>query len=296
MIYTVKHKMSQLLQDEDQALQLINRFGLPLGVGEKTIEEVCTENGLDSQTFVQVVNYALLPKPLRREDNPPSHRLHPQNTDTETLLRYIRNGHTYFLDFLLPRVRQELITAIGDILNGPDQIPTLIIRFFDEYVEEIRTHIEHENQNAFHLHQSDDQHIATKLNELKSLIIKYYPGQADYELFTALHDISDVKEELELHCAIEEDLLIPALQPHRHHHPSNPNTPDNEEELSSREKEVLQEVVKGLSNKEIADVLCISTHTVISHRKNIARKLNIHSVAGLTIYALVNGLTDLNNL
>ena len=76
----------------------------------------------------------------------------------------------------------------------------------------------------------------------------------------------------------------------------NPNTPDNEEELSSREKEVLQEVVKGLSNKEIADVLCISTHTVISHRKNIARKLNIHSVAGLTIYALVNGLTDLNNL
>ncbi|MBR6034813.1 MAG: DNA-binding response regulator, partial [Paludibacteraceae bacterium] len=47
---------------------------------------------------------------------------------------------------------------------------------------------------------------------------------------------------------------------------------------------------------EIADVLCISQHTVISHRKNITRKLNIHSTAGLTIYAIVNKLVDLNTL
>ena len=53
---------------------------------------------------------------------------------------------------------------------------------------------------------------------------------------------------------------------------------------------------KGLSNKEIADVLFISTHTVISHRKNIARKLNIHSTAGLTIYAIVNKLVDINSM
>jgi regulator of cell morphogenesis and NO signaling len=68
------------------------------------------------------------------------------------------------------------------------------------------------------------------------------------------------------------------------------------EELSEREKDVLIQVVRGLSNKEIADVLCISQHTVISHRKNITRKLNIHSTAGLTIYAIVNKLVDLNTL
>ena len=68
------------------------------------------------------------------------------------------------------------------------------------------------------------------------------------------------------------------------------------EELSEREKDVLIQVVKGLSNKEIANVLCISTHTVISHRKNITRKLNIHSTAGLTIYAIVNKLVDLDSL
>jgi regulator of cell morphogenesis and NO signaling len=62
------------------------------------------------------------------------------------------------------------------------------------------------------------------------------------------------------------------------------------EALSDRERDVLVEIVKGLSNKEIADSLCISVHTVITHRKNITRKLNIHSTAGLTIYAIVNGL------
>ena len=59
---------------------------------------------------------------------------------------------------------------------------------------------------------------------------------------------------------------------------------------------MLVQVVRGLSNKEIADVLYISTHTVLSHRKNIARKLNIHSTAGLTIYAIVNKLVDINSI
>jgi regulator of cell morphogenesis and NO signaling len=62
--------------------------------------------------------------------------------------------------------------------------------------------------------------------------------------------------------------------------------------LSNRELEVIKHVALGKSNKEIADAMYISTHTVMSHRKNIARKLNIHSTAGLTIYAVVNGIVE----
>lgn len=64
----------------------------------------------------------------------------------------------------------------------------------------------------------------------------------------------------------------------------------DENELSPRERDVLKLVAQGLLNKEIAETLNISLHTVISHRKNITRKLGIKTVAGLTLYALMNGI------
>ena len=68
---------------------------------------------------------------------------------------------------------------------------------------------------------------------------------------------------------------------------------DKEEpgELSGREKEVLHLLVEGKINKEIADELCISINTVITHRKNITAKTGIKSVSGLSIYALMNGIS-----
>lgn len=66
--------------------------------------------------------------------------------------------------------------------------------------------------------------------------------------------------------------------------------PDTPEGISDREKEVLRLVAVGLTNKEIGDKLFISTHTVITHRKNISAKLGIKTIAGLTMYALINHL------
>ena len=71
---------------------------------------------------------------------------------------------------------------------------------------------------------------------------------------------------------------------------------EEKETLSQREKEIVKLVVKGLTNKEIADNLFLSVHTVITHRRNIARKLEIHSATGLTIYAIVNNLVDLSEI
>jgi regulator of cell morphogenesis and NO signaling len=71
---------------------------------------------------------------------------------------------------------------------------------------------------------------------------------------------------------------------------------DASDTLSDREKEVIVEVVKGLSNKEIAENMFISVNTVMTHRRNISKKLNIHSPAGLTIYAIVNGLVKLDEI
>jgi DNA-binding CsgD family transcriptional regulator len=66
--------------------------------------------------------------------------------------------------------------------------------------------------------------------------------------------------------------------------------PHSPEGISNREKEVLRLVAVGLTNKEIGDKLFISSHTVITHRKNISAKLGIKTIAGLTMYALINHL------
>lgn len=66
--------------------------------------------------------------------------------------------------------------------------------------------------------------------------------------------------------------------------------------LSAREREIVVYVVKGMTNKQIAEKLCLSLHTVITHRRNIAGKLQIHSPAGLTIYAIVNKLVELSEI
>jgi DNA-binding CsgD family transcriptional regulator len=66
--------------------------------------------------------------------------------------------------------------------------------------------------------------------------------------------------------------------------------------LSTREKDVVRLLAKGLSNKEISGKLFISPHTVITHRKNITRKLNIKSVAGLIVYAIINDIVSVDEM
>lgn len=75
----------------------------------------------------------------------------------------------------------------------------------------------------------------------------------------------------------------------------NNNNIKVESELSDRELDIVREVALGNTNKEIADKLFISTHTVITHRKNITRKLGIKTVSGLTVYALLNKLIKMGD-
>ena len=288
-MYKPTDKICDLMSHEEDAIQIISRFGLEMGVGDQTIEQVCESHGVHTPTFLAIVNYKVFHQ-----------RVLPDDIDVPTLQRYLHNAHTYFLDFRLPRLRRALIEAIIPA-DPTTKIPGLILRCYDEFVDEIRTHIEHENEGLFDEHQPDDQRITDKLTEIKNLIIKYYPtkptsieGTVTYTLISVMSDLWHTEQDFADHCAIEDDILRPAMtkiQPHTHRRHQMPET----EELSDRERDVLIQVVRGLSNKEIADVLCISMHTVISHRKNIARKLNIHSTAGLTIYAIVNKLVDLNS-
>ena len=146
-----------------------------------------------------------------------------------------------------------------------------------------------------------------KLRELKNIIIKYLPtdGLRNNQLSATLYDIYNCELWLAQHAEVEDHIFIPAIRnlEKKIHQDgitvklSNmiSRNMDNDA-LSEREKEVIVSLVQGMTNKEIADHLCISVNTVITHRKNIARKLQIHSPAGLTVYAIAKGLIDISSV
>ena len=122
----------------------------------------------------------------------------------------------------------------------------------------------------------------------------------------ALYDLYNCETFLAQHASVEDEIFIPVI---RHQEMKSQQSdvslkissminknPEGGEALSKREKDVIVCVVQGMTNKEIADVLYISTNTVITHRRNIAKKLQIHSPAGLTIYAIVNNLVDISSV
>lgn len=131
--------------------------------------------------------------------------------------------------------------------------------------------------------------------------VAYY-RERRHQVMVMVAGVATIPEAGDLHIIntnCDEDTLVRNLLnlmmvAHQHGHNLPTHTQWNDPGgLSPREVEVLRLIASGLINKEIADRLCISLTTVISHRKSIIEKLGIHSVSGLTIYAVMNGYVEL---
>ncbi|MDY6230235.1 MAG: helix-turn-helix transcriptional regulator [Prevotella sp.] len=310
-MYEASDKMISLIRDNYNLLQSLGSFGINLGFGDKTVREVCSDQNVDTYTFLAVVNFTI--NGYRDFDD-------IDKLSIPTLMQYLRASHEYYLGFQLPFIRKELQGA----LDEHDNLARLILKLYDEYAHSIRIHMQYEEKmvfpyvnnllegkttNGYDIETFSKHHGKTddKLRELKSIIIKYLPsdGLRNNQLSATLYDIYNNEEWLSLHAEVEEHLFIPAIrwlerkmkQSDVSVKISNMISPSaNNETLSDREKDVIVSVVQGMTNKEIADHLCISINTVITHRRNIAKKLQIHSAAGLTIYAIVNNLVDISSV
>ena len=309
-IYESEDKMISLIGDNYNLLQALGSFGINLGFGDKTVRETCDSNGVDTHTFLTVVNYTINGIGVADDDD---------RISVTTLLHYLEASHAYFIDFQLPYIRREL----EESLNEESSLARLILKLYDEYAHEIRHHMNYEQQTLFPYVKSliegkpaSDYNVETfskhhgasdqQLRELKILIIKYLPqdGLHNNKLTAALHDIYENEEWLAQHAMVEDHIFVPAIRRLERlvkHGDVTRNITNmvfrdgkrDSETLSDREKEVIIALVQGMANKEIAEHLGISVNTIITHRRNIARKLQIHSPAGLTIYAIVNGLIDI---
>jgi len=312
-MYEPTDKMITLIKDNYSVLQALGAFGINLGFGDKTVRETCEWNHVDTYTFLAVVNFTI---------NDYTHFEDDERINVPTLLHYLEASHAYYLDFQLPFIRKEL----EESLDSNDQLGLLILRLYDEYASEIRRHMKYEEKTLFPYVQSlldrqpkSDYNVETfskhheqtdkKLREVKLMIIKYLPADAhlNNKLTATLYDIYNNEEWLRQHAEVEEHIFVPAIrrleQIVKQQDVSKNITSmvfkggqDSSEALSDRERDVVIALVQGMQNKEIADHLCISVNTVITHRRNIARKLQIHSAAGLTIYAIVNGLVDISSV
>ena len=311
--YTADYEMRELISDNVTLLMVINRFGVSLGFGDSTIRKVCTEQNIDEKTFLTVVNF-LSDRPYELD-----------KIKLPSLLGYLEKGHDFFLNFNLPAIRRKLIEAIN--YSDNPELSMLIIKYYDRYVNEVKAHMDYENEKVFtyvrdlldgikdkhysiRVFAEKHNHIDEKLSELKSLIIRYYPDKSNNDLlYSVLFDIINCEHDLISHCQVEDQLLLPcvlklekAVSEAKGNLPSHTAAEQDDVveehaiQLSQREKDILVCVAKGMTNKEIADSLFISVNTVTKHRYNITSKLQIHTPAGLTIYALVNNLVRLDEI
>lgn len=250
---------------------------LSLGFADKTVREVCCQHNVDKDTFLQVVNFV-----TDKEYN-------YEAVSLPSIIGYLKQAHEYYLNYNLPVIRRKLIEAID--CSGKDELAMLILKFYDEYFIEVRKHMEHENESVFSyveglmqgslnrnftisLFAGRHTPISEKLKELKDVIIRYYPEKNNYQLNSVLIDILLCERDINSHCEIEDKLFIPAVK-HKETQLRNSGQivysedieddmvdRDKSDVLSDREKDIVVCVTKGMNNKEIADYLFLSVHTV----------------------------------
>lgn len=306
--------MREVVADSPMLLMALSRFGIPLGFGDDTIAKVCERHGVDTGTFLAVAS--LVGRRVVAVDD----------VSLPSLIKYLRSAHSYFVEFYLPQIRRKLISAIN--YAGGEDVTLVILKFFDDYVAEVRRHMEYENREVFtyveELIKGNRRHgfsiesdfvpnhqpIADKLRELKDIFVCHYHGaDTDNDMLNlVLFDIINCEHDLMSHCEVENRIFAPAVRRlERKTRPSGPAPADGVQEsgtgrdpevhnLTEREKEIIRNVARGLSNKEIADKLCLSVHTVATHRRNICAKLDIHSAAGLTIFAIIHHLLKVSEV
>lgn len=216
--YKATDKMIDLISDNYALLQVMSRFGLSLGFGDKTVKEVCEMYGVDCNTFLVIVNF-MTEGFTRLEEG-------LEQISVPALIDYLRQSHIYFLDFSLPAIRRKLLEAIDCSRN---EVAFLILKFFDEYTHEVRIHMEFEEQTVFkYVHDlmqgiirenfeittfsKHHEQVGEKLTELKNIIIKYCPDKANTNLLNeVLFDIYVCEQGLESHSMVEDCIFVPSI-------------------------------------------------------------------------------------
>ena len=278
-MFTGRMKMADMIASNYDLILMLPRFGIPLGFGDKSVKEVCRDNGIDDNFFLTVCNIYTF------DDYQPDDE-EVASIDSRLVVEHLQASHRYYIYERLPHLQHHL----DHIAEGAGEKSAAILKkYFADYCREVREHVRREEKSLGIMlegirsgepvgkgmnerYQKSHDNIKDKLSDLTQIIYKYVPGERlNEEMMELVFDILQLSRDLEKHAMIEELLL----------------SPPEDYALSDREQEVLELVAQGLSSKEISERLNIAVNTVNTHRKSITRKTGIKSVAGLAVYAML---------
>ena len=308
--FTSNMKVARLVEANYRLLGVLARVGIDGSFGEKTVSEVCIQSGLDPDTVILLCEVYTFPN-----FKPTMDRL--RRCHVGDILRYLHQSHDYYLNRAITAM-EAAVTKLLEPCQKKQQ--DVVWNFFRGYKVELKNHFGFEEEEVipyvqgliigqsrpgFSIDRFEENHsnIDEKLSDFKNLVMKSLPAACDGEArVNLLVRIFALQEDLKCHTYIEDHVLVPMVrllenpQRFRDRAREQEEEPEQRLELSDREKEILVSVAQGLLNKEIADKHNISINTVITHRKNITRKTGIRTVPGLTVYAILNNLIDINSI
>ena len=274
--------LSELLTEHSELIPVVNRFGIKLGVGEKTIEKICLENDLNIDFILAILNVYL------DEEYDPEKDL--DAFDVSLIVDYLKRTVENYMQASVPNLEKHFTPFIA-MSGGENEELKLLHKIFYQFKSELSEHLQQG------LEQLSD-YPNELLHDLKNIIIRHISGNFNQNLaYAVIFSITALEKELHIHNRLLEKVLRPKLKEldsghieHLNHTFSDEHKLQEEnKQLTNREIEVLKLIVQGRLNKEIADKLNISLNTVLSHRKNIIAKTGIKTVSGLTFYSISNG-------
>lgn len=214
-IFTAKDSVIDLINEDYNILPILSRFSIPLGFGNKSINDVCNEASINTNIFLLVINFILTGK----IDKTVLHSISPIN-----IVEFLHNSHDYFLIYKFPHIRQNLLNALEDNYST---VNPMIVRFFDEYANQAKEHFAYEENTVFPyikallsgeksaynigVFQRNHDKINEKLSDLKNVILRYYTTSIPNKMYDVLVDLYNCEQDIDSHSIIENEILIPMV-------------------------------------------------------------------------------------
>ncbi|MDY6800255.1 MAG: hemerythrin domain-containing protein [Bacteroidota bacterium] len=232
MIITKDNKMADVIHLNYSTLKVLNRFGIELGFGDKTVEDVCQQHQVDLDFFLEIINTFV------NEDYFP--KKHLQSFSITLINDYLKKTHDYYHQVKVPEIEYLMEQMVNNCYTQKSNL-NLLKKFFNDYKQELLSHTQREDTKVFpytlaiekaynankkdpetiklmedysiDIFENEHDNIEEKLFDLKNIIIKYLPQPKNFQLCNKLlNELFSLEQDLNDHARIEDKVLVPKVR------------------------------------------------------------------------------------